>query len=66
VNDEPVITMNGRTLTQGQAMTVRVAVCNFQLELREGVLGIDDHGRHMTNAYRERLAEVAHLMLAKP
>jgi hypothetical protein len=32
---EPNITINGRTLDEGQAMTVRVAITSFFIELRD-------------------------------
>jgi hypothetical protein len=59
---EPTITINGTTLTNAQAMAVRVAVSNFQMEcaepeFREGIGEIAD-------AYQARLGEVVRLMLA--
>ena len=54
---EPTITINGVTLSQGQAMTVRVALSAFAMDLRDG-LGDDEHGKAMTAAYRARLSEI--------
>lgn len=51
------ITINGRALTTGQAMTVRVALESFALSLRDG-LGDDEHGKAMTAAYIARVEEI--------
>jgi hypothetical protein len=32
---EPIITINGQVLNDGQSMTVRVAITNFLIELRD-------------------------------
>lgn len=58
---EPEIIINGKVLTIGQAMTVRVALGSFAISLNEG-LGEDEHGRRMTAAYRERLRELFAIM----
>lgn len=57
---EPDITINGVLLNVGQAMTVRVAIGNFLIELQDekflselGPIGL---------AYRERLIEISRLM----
>ena len=56
---EPVITINGRLLTSGQAMAVRVAISSFHQECRDpGHLGDDADARRLTEAYRDRLTEV--------
>jgi hypothetical protein len=61
--EEPAITINGTSLSQGQAMTLRVACNAYLTELDDPTaLGDDEHGRHMRNAYRERLKEVLLLM----
>jgi hypothetical protein len=60
---EPTISINGHTLTEGQAMAVRVAVGSFLLLNSEpDSLGDDEHGRRMTQAYAARLMEVQKLM----
>jgi len=51
--DEPIITINGVTLHTGYAMTVRVALESFAIDLRDHGLGNDEHGRHMTQAALE-------------
>lgn len=58
---EPAITINGRPLTEGQAMTMRVALENFAMDLTEG-LGDDEHGKLMTGLYRARIAEIRTFM----
>lgn len=56
---EPAITINGSNLTSAQAMAVRAAVTHLLAEMADPMaLGDDAHGRAMTVAYRERLAEV--------
>ncbi|MGY8677294.1 hypothetical protein Q2941_05685 [Bradyrhizobium sp. UFLA05-153] len=59
---EATITIDGHKLTEGQSMSVRVAITAFLLELRNdkkfadslGVIGI---------AYQARLTEVMHIIL---
>jgi len=58
--NEPDIIINGRQLTVGQAMTVRVAISAFSMQL--GAIGDDVHGRRMAAAYMERLREISLLM----
>ena len=55
---EPVITINGHTLTLGEAMTVRVAIGSFILSLQEEGLGDDPHGKFMTDAYMDRCRDI--------
>lgn len=59
--EEPNIVINGKLLTVGQAMTVRVAIGSFLMSLEEG-LGDDEHGKAMTEAYRTRIREICGLM----
>lgn len=58
---EPEITINGVTLTEAQAATVRVTIGNFQIELNDadfmralGGIGL---------SYRDRLREVTGYIL---
>lgn len=61
---EPVIVINGRHLTEAQAMAVRVAVTNMLTEMADPeALGTDDLGRDITAAYHARLTEVISLIL---
>lgn len=63
---EPAITINGVPLTEAQAMTVRVAIGSFAIDMQhDDALGDDKHGRNMTAAYRGRLTEVSKLMHKK-
>ncbi len=58
---EPAIIVNGHTLTEGQAMTVRVAIEMFAVDLRSG-LGDDQHGRVLTAIYLDRIREIRALI----
>lgn len=62
---EPAITINRIALTDAQAMTVRVAVENFAIDLATHGLGDDGHGRTMTNAYLARIAEIREAINAR-
>jgi hypothetical protein len=69
MSDEPVepdITVNGVRLTTAEAMTVRVALGAFAIELqeREHALGDDDHGHAMRDGYLIALREIIALMQA--
>ncbi len=56
---EPVIVINGQTLSVGEAMSVRVAVGAYQMEMtRPGALGEDAHGKAMVESYRRNLNSV--------
>ena len=60
---EPRITIDGIVLTNGQAMTVRVALSSFLFDLRDRTsLGTDEHGLAMTAAYKARLVEIFKLI----
>ena len=60
---EPQITINGTALSEGQAMTVRVAIASFVLSLTDSdTLGTDEHGRGMRSGYLDRLHEIVALM----
>jgi hypothetical protein len=61
--EEPIITINGRTLTNAQVMTVRVAVESFASFLQEkSVLGDDTHAVLMRGGYLARIAEIRQAM----
>ena len=59
---EPRITIDGIVLTTGQAMTVRVALASFTLDVKVGRLGSDEHGVAVTAAYKARLEEILKLL----
>ena len=57
------ITINGVRLTDGQSISLRVAVLTFMLDLNDpDSLGEDPHGRLMTSGYKERLSEILGLL----
>lgn len=60
---ESCITINDITLTDAQAMTVRVAVTSFAMELRAVGLGDDERGKAIAGGYLARLDEIFNLML---
>ena len=62
---EPDITINGVRLTTAEAMTVRVALSAFAMDLKcEGSLGDDDHGHAMRDGYLAALRDIFALMAA--
>jgi len=54
--NEPVITINGATLTEGQAMTVRIAVESFAFFLEDNGLG------ELGSAFQSRIEEIRALI----
>lgn len=58
LTEEPIIIVNGNTLTKAQAMTVRVALSHFSGSLTERGLGEDIHGQEMTKLYLRRINEI--------
>lgn len=61
---EPVITINGATLHTGHAMTVRVALENFAIDLQNNGLGDDEHGQRMTRHYLTAIQAIREIMQA--
>jgi hypothetical protein len=60
---EPEIRINGIALTTAQAMSVRVAVSSFFMELSdEDALGEDDSGKSIREGYSKALSDVLKLM----
>lgn len=51
---EPKITINGQALSDAEAMTVRVAIGSFAMDLQDG-LGDDEMGRAICEAYKRAL-----------
>jgi hypothetical protein len=60
---EAEITINGKPLSEGQAMTVRVALENFASDLKNG-LGKDAIGKAICSGYKARIEEIR-LMIYK-
>ena len=62
---EPDITINGVHLTTAEAMTVRVALGAFAMDLEnENALGDDGHGHAMRDGYRAAIRDIFALMAA--
>ena len=56
---EPEIIINGRKLTDAQAITIRVAIEAFADDLAvPGRLGSDGHAAKMVAGYRARIDEI--------
>lgn len=55
---EPRITVNGHLLSDGQAMTVRVALEDLAGDIMQDGLGEDLHGTHMTASYLSSIEEI--------
>lgn len=68
IGKEPDITINGITLSAGQAMAVRVACSNMDAEFKadEEVLGSDDEGHELREVYMQRIVEVLSYMRVDP
>ena len=57
--EEPEITINGRRLTRAEAMTVRVALGAFALDISPAsALGDDETGEAIRVGYRKNLASI--------
>ena len=59
---EPDITVNGVKLTLGQAMTVRVALGSFAMDLQNHGLGDDEVGKGMKQGYLNAISAIVALM----
>jgi len=60
---DPIITINGRPLTEAEVNTLRVAVTSFHSEMSDPLaLGDDEHGRFMTSAYRVNAGSILWLI----
>jgi len=63
--NEASIYVNGKHLNNAQAMTVRVALNCFCMDLNNDGLGDDKHGKKMTELYLARIGEIMKCMLHK-
>jgi hypothetical protein len=61
--NEPQIVVNGIELSVGQAMTVRVALNSFLLDLQNTETEQDMHASYMTAAYIERIKEINRMIV---
>jgi hypothetical protein len=59
---ETKITINGKLLTDDQAMTLRVAVANFYTDLQVNGIGEGEVGKTMALNYLDRLNEIYVIM----
>jgi hypothetical protein len=60
--NEPAVTINGTPLTEAQAMTIRVALGAFAMNLESNGLGDDYHGAAMTTGYLAAIRHIVALM----
>ena len=58
MTNEPKIIINGHELSEAEAMTVRVAIGSFSMDLRENGLGEDETGKVMTRGYLAAIREI--------
>ncbi len=66
IPDEPDIIINGEGLTIPEAMTVRVAINSFLMELQEnGALGSDRLGHELQSGYDRACRSILQKMRAK-
>lgn len=61
--NEPTITINGITLSQGQAMTLRAALQHFLMDTSQlNALGDDEVGQTIANEYKTTAQQINHLI----
>lgn len=63
---EPYIIINGMVLGVAEAMTVRVAIQGFGVDLQEDGLGDNEHGKAMTKAYLQCIHRINSYMSTSP
>lgn len=65
---EPFITINGSTLNTGEAMTLRVALETWAMELENdpNCLGTDEHGHVMRESYLHVIRRIQRMMMRAP
>lgn len=56
--EEANVRINGRTLSLGESMTLRVAIEHYVSYLHDNGLGEDSHGKAMTKGYLVRLDDI--------
>lgn len=60
---EPIITINGTTLSPAQAAVARVAIENMGLFLNDNPAGANtDLGQELADAYRDRVKQLQRMM----
>ena len=65
MENEPSIIINGIKLSDGAAMTIRVALESFWLDLNANGLGNDDHGKKMVIAYKGQINQIRELIFKR-
>ncbi len=58
---EASIIINGKSLNNLESMTIRVAIENFAIDLRDG-LGNDECGKRITKLYLECMTNIRKLL----
>ena len=58
---EPRIIINGVKISEGAAMTIRVAIETFAISLQDG-LGHDDNALALTKGYQGQISHIRDLM----
>lgn len=60
---EPKIIINGKEMSEGESMTIRVALSSFFVELQDNdALGKDKIGREIARLYRENMYGIFEVM----
>lgn len=62
---EAVITINGRQLTYGESMTIRVALESFAWSLTDDGLGEDETGKAITKGYQANIRTIREKMYVR-
>lgn len=62
LGSEPNIVINGCELTPSQAMTLRVAMESFAMDIAADGLGDDYHGKVMSQAYLAHVSDIRKVM----
>lgn len=63
MDSEPKIIINGKILNDAQAMTVRVALQCYAVDLKENGLGEDWIGKSIAEGYLRRIGEINQIMV---
>jgi len=65
--NEPDITINGVKLTQGQAMTIRVALQTYAIDMSQpDALGSDATGRSIAKGYLRNISSINDIIALTP
>lgn len=61
---EAPVTIGGELLTMAEAMTLRVAICCYAMDLDTQGLGDDEHGKAMVEGYQRCCRSIMRKMMA--